>query len=205
MARQSIAIVSFEWDVVDLIESIDGWSVAGFFDASPSSTLHGLRYLGPDAAWAEIRQQIPGLRVALAIDFPDARARLFEHYGADAIVTVRSPHAHVSRRASVGHGSIVQRGVTIMPNATLGCGCKVNVNGTIHHDACIGEFCTIAPGAQILGNVRVGDGTYIGAGAIVRQRCSVGAGAFVGAGAVVVDDVPDGATVVGVPAIRRLR
>ena len=46
----------------------------------------------------------------------------------------------------------------------------------------------------------VGDGSFIGASAVVKEKIKIGRGSTVGAGAVVIRDVPDGATVVGVPA-----
>lgn len=48
-------------------------------------------------------------------------------------------------------------------------------------------------------DVEVGEGAWIGAHAVI-VGCRVGAGAAVGAGAVVLEDVPDGAIAVGVPA-----
>lgn len=203
--KPPIAIVSLEWDVVDLIESIGAYRILGFFDASPECVTRDFRYLGTDDAWSRIRAEVPDLKIALAIDHPDARKRLFDHYGSAAIVGLQSPHAHVTGRASVGHGSIVQRGVTVMPHAQLEAGCKLNVNCTVHHEARIGAFTTLAPGSQILGNVTIGERVYVGAGAVIRQRCRIGDGAVIGAGAVVVADVPANATVVGVPAKRRLR
>ncbi len=48
--------------------------------------------------------------------------------------------------------------------------------------------------------MRVGVNAWIGAGATVLPRITIGHDAIVGAGAVVTEDVPDGTTVVGVPA-----
>ena len=200
---QPIAIVSLEWDVVDLIESLGVYAIVGFFEASSICATRDFRHLGGDEAWPKIRTDIPDLKIALAIDFPAARARLFAHYGAAAI-QIRSANAYVSPRADIGEGSIVQRGVTVMPHAEIGTACKLNVNCTVHHDARIGAFSTLAPGSQVLGNVTIEDRVYVGAGAVIRQRCRIGEGAVVGAGAVVVEDVPPGAVVVGVPAKRRL-
>ena len=45
----------------------------------------------------------------------------------------------------------------------------------------------------------IGDDVFIGAGAKVLGAVTIGHGARIGANAVVMCDVPDGATVVGVP------
>ena len=50
------------------------------------------------------------------------------------------------------------------------------------------------------GNVRVGEGTHVGLGAAVRQGVTIGKWCVIGAGTVVINDVPDGAMVVGNPA-----
>ena len=46
----------------------------------------------------------------------------------------------------------------------------------------------------------LGDNVFIGAGARVLGKITIGAGAVIGANAVVINDVPAGATVVGIPA-----
>ena len=46
----------------------------------------------------------------------------------------------------------------------------------------------------------IGDGADIGAGACILGLVEVGRGATVGANAVVLEDVPEGAVAVGVPA-----
>jgi serine acetyltransferase len=62
----------------------------------------------------------------------------------------------------------------------------------------------MAPGAIILGRVTVGQQVYIGAGAIIKEGCRIADKATIGAGAVVINDIPEHATVVGVPAERYL-
>ncbi|MFB6170279.1 MAG: acetyltransferase [Haloarculaceae archaeon] len=76
---------------------------------------------------------------------------------------------------------------------------------TVEDDAIIGYDVTILCHEFLrdeyrTGEVVVGEGAMIGAGAVVLPGVHVGAGAQVGANSLVVDDVPPGTTVVGVPA-----
>ena len=69
----------------------------------------------------------------------------------------------------------------------------------------IGRHCVIAPWVTIgvngsVAGPTIGDNVFIGTGAKLLGRIRVGNNVRVGANAVVLDDVPDGATVVGVPA-----
>jgi serine O-acetyltransferase len=69
----------------------------------------------------------------------------------------------------------------------------------------IGRNCSIISNVTIgLRNEKafpeIGDDVFIGAGARVLGGIYVGNGARIGANAVVIEDVPEGATVVGVPA-----
>jgi len=70
----------------------------------------------------------------------------------------------------------------------------------VDHECEIGAFVHLAPGVALAGRVRVGEGAFLGIGARVIPGRGIGAWAVVGAGAVVLDDVPDGVTVAGVPA-----
>ncbi len=202
---RDVAVVGLEWDVADLAESCPGVRLVGFIDPDQHADVREVQLLGADADWDRIQNEHPGLHVALAVDDPVLRAHLYATYPISAHASLVSPEAYISPRAQLGPAAIVQRKVVVMPFARLGRACKLNVGAAIHHEASIGDFVTIAPGASVLGRVVVGDRAYIGAGSIIRQRCRVGEGAVIGAGAVVVDDVPADATVVGVPASRRLR
>jgi len=89
---------------------------------------------------------------------------------------------------------VVQPAVRVGENTILNTRCSVD------HDCVIGAHSHIAPGAILCGSVRVGSGTHVGAGAVVIEGLRIGDAVVIGAGAVVIADVPDGATVVGVPA-----
>jgi sugar O-acyltransferase (sialic acid O-acetyltransferase NeuD family) len=116
------------------------------------------------------------------------------------VVSVVHPMAYVSRFASIGPGCAAFAQSAINAGASLGAACIVNTAASVDHDCLIGEGVHICPGAHLAGSVRVGDRSWIGIGATIRQGITIGRDATVGAGAVVVADVPDGSTVMGVPA-----
>jgi len=82
-------------------------------------------------------------------------------------------------------------GVVIHKDAVIGDGCMLYQNVTIGGNGKTGD----ANGAPVIGN-----NVFIGAGAVILGPISIGDGAKIGANSVVLHDVPEGATVVGMPA-----
>jgi serine O-acetyltransferase len=103
--------------------------------------------------------------------------------------------AMATAQVSIGDPVVVAPGVYVVHG-------QVVIDGLVE----IGERAVISPFVTI--GLRAGDvrgatiepGVSIGTGAKVIGPVRIGAGATVGANAVVVDDVPPGVTVVGVPA-----
>lgn len=108
--------------------------------------------------------------------------------------------------AVLGQGVVIKDGGQIMAGVVVQVGCRldenvlVNTGARIDHDCHLAAHVHIAPGAVLSGGVRVGEGCHVGCGATIIQGVHLGRKVTVGAGAVVIGDVPDGATVVGVPA-----
>jgi sugar O-acyltransferase (sialic acid O-acetyltransferase NeuD family) len=114
--------------------------------------------------------------------------------------TLVHPGASVASDNHLAPGVLVAVGAVVTTNVTLGRHTHLNVGAIVSHDCVVGDYVTLSPAVRLNGNVTVGDRAFFGTGAIVTPGCSIGADAIVGAGAVVLDDVPAGATVVGVPA-----
>lgn len=110
------------------------------------------------------------------------------------------PSSMVSASVTIGDGSVVMAGAIINAESHVGKHCIVNTGASIDHDCEIDDYVHISPHATLCGNVQVGEGSWIGAGSTVIQGIKIGKWCTIGAGSVIIRDVPDGATVVGVPA-----
>src|SRR5262249_21407709 len=74
------------------------------------------------------------------------------------------------------------------------------INGQVRGGRGVHIEHQVTIGAEKRQSPTIGDGVFIGAGAKIIGQVSIGTGARVGANAVVCHDVPDHATVVGIPA-----
>ncbi|MDD3764685.1 MAG: serine O-acetyltransferase [Nevskiales bacterium] len=95
------------------------------------------------------------------------------------------PAAKIGRRFFIDHGA----GVVIGETAEIGD------DVTLYHGVTLGGT-TWNPGKR---HPTLGDGVVVGAGAKILGAITVGAAVRVAANSVVIDDVPDGMTVVGIP------
>ena len=110
------------------------------------------------------------------------------------------PEASVGSDVRIAEGVVLAAGARLTTNVTLERHSQLNVGAVVSHDCEVGAFVTFSPGTLVNGECTIGDRAFFGTGAIVTPGLAIGADAKVGAGAVVLEDVPDGATVVGVPA-----
>jgi sugar O-acyltransferase (sialic acid O-acetyltransferase NeuD family) len=190
--------------VLDIIRAEGRYEPVGFIDADTRLTgtrVGGLPVIGPMNVLPKLRQQ----KVAHAIvAIGDNRTRLryadaVEGEGIELINAIH-PSAFVSTTALLGRNVVVCPNASVITEARVRHAAIINTGAIVEHECDIGEAVHVAPGACVAGRARVGAFAFIGIGAQIIQCLAVGDGATVGAGSVVLEDVPDGATVVGVPA-----
>jgi acetyltransferase EpsM len=186
-------------------------------DAAIASGLFAVRgFLDDDRGrWGQVHMGLPiegGLEalggrqgrvgLALGVGLNEPRLGLLERLLAEGhtVVTVVHPSAVMASGASLGVGSYVGPLALVHTDARVGRACIVNSGAVVEHDDMLGDGVHVAPGARLGGNVTLGDLVHIGLGASVIHGVTIGARSVVGAGAVVIAEVPQDATVVGIPA-----
>lgn len=177
-----------------------GINVELIFDHKPvAEELFGIRVCRPSADWREVA---PGTEFIVALGDNETRARIYTQLLQRSAVPrcVLHPRSWVSPRAALGGGVFVAAMAAVNPGAEIGDDCILNTSCSVDHDCQIGRHTHLCPGVRLAGGVKVGEYTTIGTGACVLPGVRIGDHVLVGAGAVVTRDVPDGITVVGVPA-----
>jgi UDP-perosamine 4-acetyltransferase len=189
--------------VLDILRSAGTHRPIGFLDAEAAltgSTIHGLPVLGQINQLPKFKGKSRGAIVAIG----DNRARssyaqLVREQGWELVNAVH-PRATVSATAKIGCGVVVAAGAVVGTDAELDDCVIINTSAVVDHECHVAAAAHICPAAALAGRVRIGEMAFVGLGSRVIQCLTVGRQATVGAGAVVIADVPEYATVVGVPA-----
>lgn len=116
------------------------------------------------------------------------------------VTTLIHPSAVISRRVSIGKGTVIMAGAVINSDTVIGDGCIVNTGASVDHDGLIENYVHISVGAHVAGTVRISERTWVGAGAIILNNINICKDTMIGAGAVVTKCVTECGTYVGVPA-----
>lgn len=106
----------------------------------------------------------------------------------------------ISSSALIKEGTVIMAGAVVNAEAQIGKHVILNTNCSVDHHCIIEDYVHIAPNSALAGNVTVGEGSMLGVGVSVIPGVKIGKWCIVGAGAAVVNDIPDYAIVVGVPA-----
>lgn len=187
-------------ETIELCEKC-GCDIVGYVDEIDRGSF---TYLGNDESFLNDYINYVDIPLVITPDNPNTRGRLFEiyHKCGFGFKTLIAPDAIVSRSASVSEGCVIQSLCNVSSNVFLGSGVKLNTASNVMHDVHIDDYSVIAPNAVLLGYAKVGKKTYIGANSTVLPGLRIANSSIVGAGAVVTKNVPNGITVVGVPAKR---
>ncbi|GIW74681.1 MAG: UDP-3-O-acylglucosamine N-acyltransferase [Phycisphaerales bacterium] len=115
---------------------------------------------------------------------------------------VKIPHLGavvVEDHAEIGANTCIDRGK--LADTRIGRGTKIDNLCQIGHNGDIGQNVIICGCCAIAGSVTIGDGATIAGGVGIADGVTIGKGATIGARSGVINDVPDGQTWLGIPAV----
>ncbi|MDU4892487.1 MAG: acetyltransferase [Clostridium sp.] len=177
------------------------WEVLGFIDDNPKKwgsivdnheILGGLDYL---------KKLEKDTHVVIAIANYKVKKRIVEELnGKFPFATIIHPRVLTHDFMTVGEGTIIYEGAILTIDIRIGNHVIISPKCGIGHDSIIKDYVTLLWNVNVSGNDVIDEGVLMGTGSTIIQNLKVGREATVGAGAVVVNDIPQGATVVGVPA-----
>jgi UDP-perosamine 4-acetyltransferase len=171
------------------------------YDPERPRELFGVPVIGTDDVLPELRRKgVDGAIVAIGDNAMRRRLGGMALSAGFRLVNAVHPHASVSPSVELASGVAVMAMAAVNARAKIGEGVIVNTGASVDHDCEIGPYSHLAPGSRLGGTVRCGHEVLVGIGASVIPGMTIGDRATIGAGAAVIDDVPAGATVVGVPA-----
>jgi sugar O-acyltransferase (sialic acid O-acetyltransferase NeuD family) len=182
---------------IDVIEQAGHYSVAALVGMPDQVGTRVLGYpvVGTDADLGTLRARYTHALVVVGqIKSPETRIRLFDlllgtGYTLPVIV---SPHAHVSRHATLAAGTIVMHGAVVNASAVIGRNCILNSQSLVEHDTVIGDHCHIATAAAINSGVRIDTASFVGSNSCVRQGIRIGERCVIGMGQRVLADCAAG-------------
>jgi sugar O-acyltransferase (sialic acid O-acetyltransferase NeuD family) len=129
-------------------------------------------------AWEEVRT-----------DFPTAQ-----------LTSVIHPTAWVSPHSTVHNGAVILAHASVGPGSIIERGALLNTGASLDHDSSLGSFSSLGPGARTGGNVRIGERSMIGMQAGILHGISVGSDTVIGAHSLVNQDVENNTVAWGSPA-----
>jgi UDP-3-O-[3-hydroxymyristoyl] glucosamine N-acyltransferase len=99
----------------------------------------------------------------------------------------------------IGAGSTIDRAA--LGETIIGDGTKIDDQVMIAHNVKVGRHCLLVAQAGIAGSTELGDHVVVAGQSGFAGHLKIGNGVQVAAKSAVLDDVPDGAKVMGIPAI----
>ncbi len=105
----------------------------------------------------------------------------------------------IGNQVEIGSSSCIDRGK--FSSTTIGDGTKIDNLVQIGHNCKIGRACLIAGSCGISGSVTIGDGVIMAGQVAVKDHVTIGNGVTIGGKSGIINDIPDGKTILGFPAV----
>jgi len=173
--------------VIDVIEQEGKFGIAGIVEKfiGESKPVLGYELIGTDDDLPQLRKHYDYALVTVGqIESAKLRIKLYTRLKELGFIlpSVISPHAYVSKHATLGEGTVVMHHALINAQAKVGNNCIVNSKALIEHDTVIADHCHISTGAILNGNVHIASESFVGSGVVTKQGAQLSG--FIKAGSI---------------------
>ena len=174
--------------VIEVAESC-GYNILGILDhpSELGKEILGYKVIGNDDDMAQYVDKAQFIVTVGSIKDPSLRKRLHDQIRAigGSLATIIASTAYVSKRATIGEGTVIMHFAMVNADAKIGAGCIINTHSNIEHDAVVGDYCHISTGAMVNGGCIVGNDVFLGSQSVMANGTSICDGCVIGAGSLV--------------------
>ena len=110
------------------------------------------------------------------------------------------PKSFISKRVTVGLGTVIMPHATVNTDSIIGSGAIVNTSSILEHDCFMDDFSSLSPGAKVGGGVSIGKRTAIGIGACVNNGIEIEADVVLGSNSLATKNISKESLYYGNPA-----
>ena len=169
---------------IDVIEMQQKFKIIGLIDNSKKKLSMNYKIIGDDKELKKISKKTKYALITIGhIKNSKIRENLFKkvlNYGFK-FPTIVSPLSYVSKRATIGDGTIVMHGAIINAGAKIGKNCIINNKTLIEHDVVIEDNCHLSTRSTVNGGVTIKKNSFIGSCSVIKQNIKIGKNCFVNA------------------------
>lgn len=190
---------------IDVIESTGLYKISGIIDnpERKGNNILGYPIIGTDDDIPFLAKRFKNFVITVGhIKSASIREKLFDTLKQLQLELpiIISPNAYISKRTTIGEGTIVMHHSLINSNAKIGKMGIINSGAIIEHDNIIGDFCHISIGAVLGGDVTLGDHCFIGGNSFIHNNIKIAKNSIISGGSVVTKSFKSSGVIAGNPA-----
>ena len=169
---------------IDVIEMQRKFKIVGLVDNKRKNFLINYKVIGSDKELKKFSKRIQYALITIGhIKNSKIRENLFKkvsNYGFQ-FPTIVSPLSYISKRATIGEGTIVMHGSIINAGAKIGKNCIINNKTLIEHDVVVEDNCHLSTRSTVNGGVTIKKNSFIGSCSVIKQNIKIGKNCFINA------------------------
>lgn len=174
---------------IDVIESEKKFKIIGLIDNKKKGKFLNYDILGNDKILKKILKKIKYAFISIGhLKYPELRRSKFLQLKSLGFTfpVIKSPFSVVSKRSSIGEGTIIMHNSVVNPDTKIGLNCIINTMSLIEHDVKIGDFSHISTNSTVNGNVKIGKNCFVGSAAVIREGVSIKDNTFIKANTLII-------------------